>query len=775
MNNNIESVLQRAFSIAKNLRHSYICLDHLLLSLLDEKEISSLLIKSNVNVVLLRQKISDFLESPEMSSIVSNSRLDIQPTIAVQNIINRLHNFGIRGQESNIIGGNNNDDDDDDISLPLTYLFLEIIFQDECHSIGFIKEQEFNFMKQIYKLLSNVEFIEGVEGRNSNSNISINTDYHLIDSSTAKKKDNLSILNEYCVNLNQKATKGKIDKVLCREDEIERTIDILMRRNKNNPLYVGDPGVGKTAIAEGLALKIVQKTIPDLLKDIVIYSLDVGSLIAGTRYRGDFEERIKSLIKEISNNKNIVLFIDEIHTIVGAGATSNGTIDAGNLLKPVLSRGEIRCIGATTHKEYVNNFDKDPALSRRFQRIDIEESSIDDTMKILRGIKVYYENYHKVVYSDHSIREIVNLSKRYINNKMLPDKAIDLMDEAGSYFNVRRNNNKFNKSKFINTTDIKKVVSLCSKIPNNELSKNFSTVMEDLEKSLRGEIYGQDQVINKLLDHIFVSGSGLIERKKPKGCYMFIGPTGVGKTEIAKILSKHLFMKFLRFDMSEYSESHSISRMIGSPPGYVGFESGGMLTDAVNRYPYSIVLFDEMEKAHKDVYNILLQIMDYGYLTDTNSRKVNFRNTIIILTTNTGSNNFSEDNIGFDKDKDSDSCYNKNDIKNLFLPEFLSRIDLQLFFNPITKDVRKDIVLKLLNNISDSVGNKSLKIYFDDNIVQYIIDKGFHDNKYGVRNVQRFIEQNILIDLAKKLIKENKKISNISVNMDVNEKLHFNL
>lgn len=855
--------IDRAFAIARSFSHYYVSLDHLLLALLEETEICSLLIASNVDVTVLRGKIKDFLLGPEMQSNVDmymkhainikneqkNSFFNPIPTIGVTKIIKRISSIEKYASGKSESGANKKSQDKNEslkkakkvLSNGLINIFLEIVFQDDCYSIELIKEQEAQFYNHLYGILNDgvdqaifggYNNINTEDNKNNNisntPNISIVRDaqYRIIDYGLKREKVSpavSAIFEEHCISFNQLALEGKFDQVLCREKEIDRMIDILLRRQKNNPLLVGDPGVGKTAIVEGLALRILNRSVPEQLKNCLIYSLDLGSLLAGTRYRGDFEERVKNLIKELTARKEIILFIDEIHTIVGAGSTSNGTIDAGNLLKPPLSRGLIRCIGATTHSEFKSNFAKDPALARRFQCINVDSSNTKDTLKILRGIRKYYESYHYVSYSDHSLAEIVNLSDRYVNDKVFPDKAVDLLDEVGAHFNVRvtsgekednSNNNindnsdKSDKSiqnvqkikketkttkkvsvkdrkcvkkvqgkdrRMISVHDIRKVLSKCTNIPVDELSNSPIEMIQSMSKKLKMEIIGQDEALNSIENHLISSRSLLVERNKPTACYLFVGPTGVGKTQTAILMAEYMRMGFVRLDMSEYMEKHAISKIIGSPPGYVGYESGGMLTDKVSKSPYSIIVFDEIEKAHKDIYNVLLQVMDYGYLTDSSGKKVSFKNCIVILTSNIGTQKMAQNNMGFLRD--GESKYDEQAIRKYFSLEFLNRLDMVVHFAEISDKIRYDIVSKLLSDLKNEVkANRSIDLSYTKKLVNYVVANGFKNAEFGVRNTKRFIEAKIIANLAQEVLRNvKKKPSKIHVNVGKNNEIQFEI
>ncbi|NKW72035.1 ATP-dependent Clp protease ATP-binding subunit ClpA, partial [Rhodobacteraceae bacterium R_SAG10] len=564
------------------------------------------------------------------------------------------------------------------------------------------------------------------------------------DDQTSDTKD--SALDKYCVDLNAKARDGDVDPLIGREHEIERCIQVLCRRRKNNPLLVGDPGVGKTAIAEGLALKIVNGEIPEVLSKATIFALDLGALLAGTRYRGDFEERMKAVINELEDHPDAVMFIDEIHTVIGAGATSGGAMDASNLLKPALQGGKLRCMGSTTYKEFRQHFEKDRALARRFQKIDVNEPSIDDTVKILRGLKPYFEQHHSIKYTADAIRTAVDLSARYIHDRKLPDKAIDVIDEAGAAQHLIVASKR---RKTIGTKEIEAVVATIARIPPKNLSKNDAEVLRDIERTLKRLVFGQDKAIDALSSAIKLSRAGLREPEKPIGNYLFSGPTGVGKTEVARQLADTLGVELLRFDMSEYMEKHTVSRLIGAPPGYVGFDQGGMLTDGVDQHPHCVLLLDEMEKAHPDVYNILLQIMDHGKLTDHNGRQVDFRNVILIMTTNAGATEQAKAAIGFGRDRREGEDIAA--IERTFTPEFRNRLDAVISFAPLSRDVILQVVEKFVLQLEAQLMDRNVQIELSKSAAEWLADKGYDDHM-GARPLGRVIQEHIKKQLAEELL-----------------------
>ncbi|WP_397414856.1 ATP-dependent Clp protease ATP-binding subunit ClpA, partial [Phenylobacterium sp.] len=553
-------------------------------------------------------------------------------------------------------------------------------------------------------------------------------------------------LEAYCVNLNQKAKQGKVDPLIGRMAEVERCIQILCRRTKNNPLLVGDPGVGKTAIAEGLARKIVNGQVPEVLANSTIFSLDMGSLLAGTRYRGDFEERVKQVVKELENHPDAILFIDEIHTVIGAGATSGGAMDASNLLKPALASGTLRCMGSTTYKEFRQHFEKDRALVRRFQKIDVNEPTVEDTIKILKGLKTYYEEFHKLRYTNDAIKAAVELSAKYINDRKLPDKAIDIIDEAGASQMLL---SESKRKKVIGLKEVEAVVAKIARIPPKSVSKSDTEALKQLETDLKRAVYGQDDALDQLSSAMKMARAGLRDAQKPIGCYLFSGPTGTGKTETARQLASTLGIELLRFDMSEYMERHTVSRLIGAPPGYVGFDQGGLLTDAVDQHPHSVVLLDEIEKAHPDVFNILLQVMDHGQLTDSNGKKIDFRNVVLIMTTNAGASDAQKNSIGFGRGKAEGEV--EEALKRLFTPEFRNRLDAVVAFKPLTPEIIRQVVLKFVMQLEAQLADRHVTIETSDEAADWLAKNGF-DELYGARPLARVIQEHIKKPLADEIL-----------------------
>src|SRR5271155_4403908 len=647
LSRSLEQVLHRAIKLATDRHHEYATLEHLLLALLDDPDAGQVMKACNVDTDALRRAVQKYVDE-ELVTLVIEDGEEAKPTTGFQRVVQRAVLHVQNSGRDEVTGAN-----------VLVALFTER----ESHAVYFLQEQNMN-------RLDAVSYIShGIAKRPGMSQPKTVRGAEEEEEGEKANKQGTEALEAYCVNLNEKAKQGRIDPLIGREPEVERTIQILCRRQKNNPLFVGDPGVGKTAIAEGLARKIVKGDVPEVLKDSTIYALDMGALIAGTRYRGDFEERLKSVVKELEAIVGAILFIDEIHTVIGAGATSGGAMDASNLLKPALQAGTLRCIGSTTYKEYRNYFEKDRALVRRFQKIDVIEPSIEDAVEILRGLKPYYEEYHKVRYTAEATRAAVELSARYINDRKLPDKAIDVIDEVGA---AQMLVPEARRRKTITTKEIEAVIATMARIPPKSVSRDDKEVLQNLERDLRTMVFGQDSAIEALASAIKLARAGLRDPEKPIGNYLFSGPTGVGKTEVARQLAATMGIELIRFDMSEYMERHSVSRLIGAPPGYVGFDQGGLLTDAIDQHPHAVLLLDEIEKAHPDLFNILLQVMDHGKLTDHNGKTVDFRNIILIMTTNAGASDMAKEAIGFAREtregEDGEA------IKRLFTPEFRNRL-----------------------------------------------------------------------------------------------------
>ena len=747
LSDNLEKTIKRSVSYANDRQHEYVTLEHLLLALIDDKNARDVLNACNVDVENLKISLIKYLDE-ELKSITSATSQEAEPSASFQRVLQRTASHVYSSSNKKINGAN---------------VLVSIFSERESHAVYFLQKQDMSRLDALnfisHGIEKNENEIEGeVEEEKQNEFIYPNT----YQPNVVKKSE------DFTINLIDKARNKKIDKLVGRNIEIERTIQILSRRLKNNPLYVGEPGVGKTAIVEGLALKIFNNEVPEFLQEAVIHQLDLGGLIAGTKYRGDFEERLKKVIENISSSKNNILFIDEVHTIVGAGATTGGSMDASNILKPVLSSGQIRCIGSTTYKEYRNYFDKDKAFSRRFQKVDISEPTTDECFEILKGIRKYYEKFHNLKYTDDSLKIAIDLSNRYIAEKKLPDKAIDIIDEAGAYKKTFEN-----KKKLIDSPDIYNTISRIVKIPLKSIDNQRNLLAKNLDKKIKKLIYGQDKAVNNLARSIKISQAGLSEPDKPVGCFLFTGPTGVGKTELAKQLSNVIGSKFIRLDMSEYSEKHSIARLIGSPPGYVGFDQGGLLTESVDQNPHSVVLFDEIEKAHQDLFNILLQVMDYGKLTDNNGKSINFKNTILILTTNIGGENLTKKKVGFGTNKEK--LDNEEEIKFFFKPEFRNRLDSIIPFNSLTPETVQKIVNKFINQLEDNLKEKNISITLDSKVKDFLVKNGYSEI-FGARPLSRLIQLKIKEPIADYLLSNSKCKSKIliKVNMLENNKLKFN-
>ena len=722
LSSNLEKTLGNSYQLAASKKHEFVTLEHLLFCLIEDKDALSVLNACGIDIVLLRKKLDDFI-SNELKNLQETFNGEPKLTNGFQRVLQRAAIHVQSSGREEVTGAN---------------MLVAMFSEKESYAVYFLGQQKMSRLDAVQYISHGIAKVkEGGENHIDQE------DY--IDGSSMGKKTRKA-LDEFCINLNTKAEEGGIDKLIGRKNEVDRTIQILCRRQKNNPLLVGDPGVGKTAIAEGLAKKIVEKNVPDIILDAVIYSLDMGSLLAGTRYRGDFEERLKAVLKELRKEKKAILFIDEIHTVIGAGATSGGSMDASNILKPSLGKGTLRCIGSTTYKEFTNYFEKDRALVRRFQKIDIKEPTKDEAIKILKGLKNYYEKHHGIKYSTDAIISAVELSNKYIGDRKLPDKAIDVIDEAGaSQYLLPVSSRK----KIITSKEIEAVVALIARIPTKSVSSNDKEGLKNLERDLKNFVFGQDIAIKELASSIKLARAGLREEGKPIGSYLFSGPTGVGKTEVARQLSKTLGIKLLRFDMSEYLERHSVSRLIGAPPGYVGFDQGGLLTDGIDQHPHSVLLLDEIEKAHFDLFNILLQIMDYGKLTDHNGKSVDFRNVILIMTTNAGAVDISKKRIGFNSVRSSSDS--SEAIDKLFTPEFRNRIDSIIHFNHLNKEIVLSIVDKFIIEVEAQLYEKGVTLAIDQETKEYLADKGY-DEVYGARQLSRVMQEEIKKPMAEELI-----------------------
>ncbi len=726
LSRNLEQTLHRALAAANQRNHEYATLEHLLLALIEDQDAMAVLRSCGISMGDLREQLEQYLDH-ELGYLTAPEGEEAKPTTAFQRVLQRAAIHVQSSGREEVTGAN---------------VLVALFSERESHAVYFLQEQDMTRFDAVNYISHG---IAKVPGHNDNTKAPRGADEEA-DSAAPGAKGAGEALKTYCKNLNDKARTGKIDPLIGRQKEVDRTIQILCRRSKNNPLYVGDPGVGKTAIAEGLAKKIVEGDVPDVLKDAVIYSLDMGALLAGTRYRGDFEERIKQVLAELEKVDGAVLFIDEIHTVIGAGATSGGAMDASNLLKPSLSNGTLKCIGSTTYKEYRNHFEKDRALVRRFQKIDVYEPTIDETIDILKGLKSYYEEHHGVTYTDDAIKAAVELSAKYMADRKLPDKAIDIIDEVGAaQMLVPADKRK----KVIDTADIEGVVAAIARIPAKSLSKDDKAVLKNLERDLKTLVFDQDEAINTLVDAIKLSRAGLRDADKPIGCFLFSGPTGVGKTEVAKQLSKTMGVELARFDMSEYMERHSISRLIGSPPGYVGFDQGGLLTDRIDQQPHCVLLLDEIEKAHPDIYNILLQVMDYGKLTDNNGKTVDFRNVILIMTTNAGAAELARAPIGFERSVRVDE--DKEAINKMFTPEFRNRLDAIVPFKALAQETMVRVVDKFIAQLEAQLTEKNVGLQLSEEARQWLAHKGY-DPAMGARPLARVIQENVKKPLAEEIL-----------------------
>lgn len=723
LSKNCEETLHRALTYANGRRHEFAALEHLLLALTEDKEAVQILNGCNVNIEILRKELGDFLDS-ELDGIVNYTPDDAKPTASFQRVIQRAAIHVQSSGRTEVTGAN---------------LLIALFAEQESHAVYYLNKQDMTRFDAV-RFMSHGIAKDGSAAGDYATPLGTEEDE---DGNVATGPD---ALDKYCVNLNIKAEDGKIDTLIGRQFEVDRTIQILCRRSKNNPLYVGEPGVGKTAIAEGLAKRIIDGDIPPVLKDVQIYSLDMGSLLAGTRYRGDFEERLKAVLKQIKEIPHAVLFIDEIHTIIGAGATSGGAMDASNLLKPSLSNGELKCIGSTTYKEYRNYIEKDRALTRRFQKIDVKEPTIDEAIQILIGSKNYLEEHHNLTYTNDAIKTAVELSARYINDRKLPDKAIDVLDEAGAAQMLKPDDERLQE---ITDVEIEAIVATIARIPAKAVSKDDREVLKSLEDDLKRLVFGQDPAVDALVASIKLARAGLRAPEKPIGSYLFSGPTGVGKTEVTKQLALTLGVELVRFDMSEFMERHAISRLIGAPPGYVGYDQGGQMTDAVDKNPHCVLLLDEIEKAHPDIYNVLLQVMDHGKLTDNNGKSVDFRNVILIMTTNAGAAALAKPAIGFEQTMRVGD--DKEEIERIFTPEFRNRLDSIIPFKHLGTGVIHKVVDKFVMELEAQLSDRNITIELTKDAKAYLGEKGY-DMAMGARPLARLIQEKIKKPLADEIL-----------------------
>ncbi|MSO88539.1 MAG: ATP-dependent Clp protease ATP-binding subunit ClpA [Rhodospirillaceae bacterium] len=726
LSRNLEQSLHRALALANERRHEYVTLEHLLMALTEDQDAIAVLKACGVDVDRLRRDVTRYLDT-ELVSLVSPQPGEAKPTAGFQRVLQRAAIHVQSSGREEVTGAN---------------VLVALFSERESHAVYFLQEQDVSRLDAVNFISYGIAKVAGRgEGRRVRG-----AEEETAAGEKPGAKRGQDALAAYCVNLNKKAIGGRIDPLIGREAEVERTIQILCRRFKNNPLYVGDAGVGKTAIAEGLARKIVKAEVPEVLRNATIFALDMGSLLAGTRYRGDFEERLKAVLNELEAHEGAILFIDEIHTVIGAGATSGGSMDASNLLKPALASGTLRCIGSTTYKEYRIYFEKDRALVRRFQKIDVNEPSIEDSVKILRGIKPYYEAHHKVRYTAEAIRSAVELASRYINDRKLPDKAIDVIDEVGAAQMLLPPSRR---KRTITVKDVEAVVAKMARIPPKSVSRDDRAVLQNLDRDLKTMVFGQDKAIEALAASIKLARAGLREPEKPIGAYLFSGPTGVGKTEVARQLARSMGIELIRFDMSEYMERHSVSRLIGAPPGYVGFDQGGLLTDGVDQHPHCVLLLDEIEKAHPDLFNILLQVMDHGKLTDHNGKGVDFRNVILIMTTNAGASDMAKAAIGFEREERVGEDLEA--ITRMFTPEFRNRLDAIIAFASLPPEVISRVVDKFVMQLEAQLTDRGVTVELTDAARKWLAEKGY-DRLFGARPLARVIQEHIKKPLADELL-----------------------
>ena len=721
----LEQTLNDAFKGARAKRHEFMTVEHLLLALLENDAAILVLRACGADLSVLRSELIEFVDSTTPLIPETDDSRETQPTLGFQRVLQRAV-FHVQSSGKKEVTGAN--------------VLVAIFSEQESQAVYFLKMQSIARLDVVNYITHGISKVGDDGGANHEQ---VDEASESVEESGGRNADPLE---SYATNLNEQAEEGRIDPLVGRQYEVERVTQILSRRRKNNPLLVGESGVGKTAIAEGLAKRIVDGEIPEVLEGSIVYSLDMGALLAGTKYRGDFEKRFKSLLAELKKRDHSILFIDEIHTIIGAGAASGGVMDASNLLKPLLSSGEIRCIGSTTFQEYRGIFDKDRALSRRFQKVDVNEPSVDDTYKILKGLKSRFEAHHKVKYTDSALRSAAELSSRYINDRFMPDKAIDVIDEAGAYQQLVPSSKR---KKQLGVNDIENVVAKISRIPAKTISTSDKEQLRKLDSTLKMTVFGQDTAIDSISTAIKLSRAGLSSEDKPIGSFLFAGPTGVGKTELCKQLAKAMGVELIRFDMSEYMERHTVSRLIGAPPGYVGFDQGGLLTEAVTKHPHSVLLLDEVEKAHSEVFNLLLQVMDHGTLTDNNGRKADFRNVVIILTTNAGAEEMSRSSIGFTRqDHSSDGM---EVLKKVFTPEFRNRLDAIIQFSALSLEVVKTVVDKFLVQLQSQLDEKHVVLDIEEEAREWLAEHGY-DEKMGARPMGRLIQEKLKKPLAEMVL-----------------------
>ena len=719
----LQVTINEAFKEAKSKRHEFITVEHLLLALLDDAVAVDVLKKVGVDLDRLRQELAEYIERTTPLIPAGDQKRDTQPTLGFERVLRRAV-FHVQSSNRKEVTGAN--------------LLVAIFNEQETHSVTLLKHQDVKRIDVVNYIAHGISKVGtdggGAEGREER------------DGEEGGEPRPQSALEAFASDLNGLARAGKVDPLVGRDDEVERVIQILCRRRKNNPLLVGESGVGKTAIAEGLAKRIVDGDVPEVVRESAVFALDLGALLAGTKYRGDFEKRFKMLLNELKRAPHAILFIDEIHTIIGAGAASGGVMDASNLLKPLLASGDIRCMGSTTYQEYRGIFEKDRALSRRFQKIDVVEPSVEDTYKILKGLKTRFEDHYQLRYTDRALRAAAELSGRYITDRFMPDKAIDVIDEAGA---AQQLVTPAKRKKSIGATDVEHVVAKIARIPSNQVTVSDKEALRDLEARLKMVVFGQDEAIETLASAIKLSRAGLKVDEKPIGSFLFAGPTGVGKTEVCRQLANIMGVELLRFDMSEYMERHTVSRLIGAPPGYVGFDQGGLLTEAVTKHPHSVILLDEVEKAHPEVFNLLLQVMDHGTLTDNNGRHADFRNTVLVMTTNAGAQEAARESIGFTRQDHSTDAMGT--LKKLFTPEFRNRLDAIMQFNALPMEVIKTIVDKFLVELQAQLDAKKVQLDVDEDARDWLAREGY-DEKMGARPMQRLIQEKIKRRLAEDIL-----------------------
>jgi ATP-dependent Clp protease ATP-binding subunit ClpA len=747
LSRDLEVTLNSAFKRARELRHEYMTVEHLLLGLLDNASAVQVLNACGSDLSKLREELEQFV-TQTTPALPEESERDTQPTLGFQRVLQRAV-FHVQSSGKQEVTGAN--------------VLVAIFSEQESQAVYFLKQQEIARIDVVNYISHGIAKSEdtGADGESE-------TDAQ--SNQNASSEERTSNLDGYCTNLNKEVKKGRIDPLIGRDEELSRVIQTLSRRRKNNPLLVGEAGVGKTAIAEGLAYRIEEGQVPDVIADAVVYSLDLGSLLAGTKYRGDFEKRLKALLGELEKEKHSILFIDEIHTIIGAGAASGGVMDASNLLKPLLSSGQLKCIGSTTFQEFRGIFEKDRALARRFQKVDVLEPSIEDTIKILNGLKSRFEEHHELRYTKAALTSAVELSAKYMSDRHLPDKAIDIIDEAGA---MQRLMPPSRRKKVIGVPAIEAVVANIARIPPKQISKSDSEVLENLERDLKLTVFGQNEAIERMSSAIKLSRAGLKQEGKPVGCFLFAGPTGVGKTEVSRQLARTLGIELVRFDMSEYMERHTVSRLIGAPPGYVGFDQGGLLTEAITKNPHCVLLLDEVEKAHPDVFNLLLQVMDHGTLTDNNGRKADFRHVVLIMTTNAGAESLSKRSIGFnEQDQTTDAM---EAIKRLFTPEFRNRLDSIVQFGALPEDVIEQVVHKFIAELQAQLDDRKVSIELDESAMRWLAKRGY-DKTMGARPMARLIQEAIKRPLADAILFGNLSGGgSVLVTVDSNDELAFEM